>query len=769
MELAVKLLLFRKLAFALAFCIATAAPFGSNAIATPTEKSLAQLLAPVLSQAKTRTVRIMMGGTSIAIAGFSSNQLFVSELMALYGDARSNVQRMGVLGGSWDLPSSGWYKQPYSGPSLVRLRGNTSSQALPLTIYGSTIIIEYSKESDGGLAQVLLDGSPLGILDCQGVQQLSVKATFQVPLGVHTLTFSPPSSGNIYLERVFWEQGLPGIAVIDGTLGGTGLEHVYNNYPGAGQSIPGIPTQPGVGTAAFFRRQDIDLVVWSGPVNDHGGFNPGFETWKTHVNEMVDSTRGRCPLILIAEMGGHLSLPSDPDHAIYQSQYEYFLQMARDNAHVFTVDWQGATVDSDVQRYVANYYSSAVYNSQTGQVSGDFIHPNTAAHRVALGLICASAGIPIPVEASSAEVISRIRRSSPLPVGTAIHFMDGATPRIGHTSFPGASAYSWSTLADTAPIIFSPDVQDLSTVNSDIAVSVTSDRYGKFISYPQLAWFPVFQQAAIGERLTVTALVKSVAPYQLAAFQHIYQSPVMYHGTALLGPRCAVATYSEDEPPMWVTFEFQRDQYPYIALAGRLYSMSVTRTNGLPVSTFEPHYLRAGTVTTGDLTDISATGATLQATASPHNDGAMNVTFEYGTDENLSGAHETLNTIAPNGSSDVSVSLAASALTPSTIYFYRVKATFTGTPEPIFGSIRSFLAPPPGNPASAIAMKRLANRRALIGMFGVPGHNYVLSASPDTFTWAPIGTITIGPSRSFMYEDPETETLSRRFYRLLTP
>lgn len=759
----------RKLVLTLLLCATAAVPISTNATVPPPAKSLAQLLAPVMAQAKTRTVRIMMGGTSIATGGISNNQLFVSELMALYGDARSNVQRMGALGGSWDLPSSGWYKQPYSGPSLVRLRGNSASQPLPLTIYGSAIIIEYSKESDGGICQVLMDGTPLGNIDCQGIQQLSVKAAFTVPLGLHTLAFLAPTNGNAYLERVSYEQGLPGIAVIDGTLGGTGLEHVYNNYPGAGQSVPGIPTQPGAGTAAFFRRPDIDLVIWSGPVNDHGGFNPGLETWKTHVNEMVDSTRGHCPLILIAEMGGHLSLPTDPDHAIYQSQYEYFLQMAADNAHVFTVDWQGATLDPDIQRYVASYYSSAVYNPQTGQVSGDFIHPNAAAHRAALGIICTSAGIPIPIEGTSDQVKRRVSRTSPLPVGTTISFTDGSTPRSGLSSCSGASAYSWGALADTLPVIFSADTADLSTINADVAASPISDRYGKYLNYPAMAWLTVFQQVASGERVTVTALVKSAVPNQLGALQHIFLSPAMYHGTALLGPRMVILTDNEEEPPAWVTFEYQRDQYPYIAFSGRLYAMSVTRTGGQPVSTFEPQYLRAGTVTTGDLTGLTATGATLVSTANPQNDGAMSVTFEYGTDEHLAGPRETANTIVPNGSSAVSVSLDVRGLLPGNIYFFRVKATFAGTPEPIFGSIRSFFAPPPGNPASAISMKRLANRRALVGMFGIPGHSYILSTSPDTLIWAPIATMTASPSGSFMYEDPDAEPLSRRFYRLLTP
>lgn len=761
--------LLRKLVRTLALCAAAAAPLPTNATVPPPAKSLAQLLAPVMAQAKTRTVRIMMGGTSIATAGISNNQLFVAQLMALYGDARSVVQRMGALGGSWDLPSSGWYKQPYSGPSLVRLRGNSSSQSLPLTIYGSTIIIEYSKESDGGICQVLMDGTPLGSIDCQGVQQLSVKATFPVPLGLHTLTFLAPTNGSTYLERVSYEQGIPGIAVIDGTLGGTGLEHVYNNYPGAGQSVPGIPTQPGAGVAAFFGRPDIDLVIWSGPVNDHGGFNPGLATWKTHVNEMVNSTRGRCPLILIAEMGGHLSLPSDPDHAIYQSQYEYFLQMARDNAHVFTVDWQGATVDSDIQRYVGNYYSSAAYNTQTGQVSGDFIHPNAAAHRVALGISCPAAGMPIPVETTYDQVRRRTFRTSPLPRGSAIAFMDGNTPRSANTSYAGALVLSWGVLADTLPLLYSADSENLSTINADVAASPTSDRYGKFLNYPAMAWLSIFQNVTNGERVTVTALVKSAQANQLGAFQHIFLSPTMYHSNALLGPRMVILTDSEDEPPMWVTFEYQRDQYPYIAFAGRLYSLSVTRTNGQPVSTFEPHYLRAGTVATGDLTGLSATGATLLATANPQNDGAMSTSYEYGTDEHLAGACETLNAITPSGGSDVSVSLDVRGLSPGNIYFYRAKTTFAGTPEPIFGNIRSFLAPPAGDPASAIAMKRLANRRALVGMFGVPGHNYLLSTSPDTVTWAPIGTVTPGPSGSFMYEDADAELLNRRFYRLLTP
>ena len=755
------------LLIAAAICAGAAGSNPTNVATIGPAKNLVQLLEPILSQAQTRTVRIMMGGTSIAASGNSNNQVFVNQLMAIYGDANYNVQRMGVLGGSWEFPVREWYKQPYSGPSLVRLRGSSLSQSMSITRYGSQITVEYSKETDGGICQVLIDDVVAGTIDCGGSQQLSLKATFPVPLRTHTVTFLPPSNGYIYLERVAFEQGKPGIAVIDGTLGGTGLAHVYDNFPRSSPSIPGIPTQTGVGTSAFFRRPDIDLVIWSGPVNDHDGFNPGFQTWKARMDEMVESTRGRCPLILIAEMGGHLADPGDYAHSIFQAQYEYFLQLGRDHAHVFTLDWHGATYDPDILNYATSYYPNAVLNSQTGQFGGEFIHPNITGHRVALGMLCSSLNIPSPTEDLADVLLNRIRRTSPLPAGTPVYFMDGGVPRSGVTTVVGASAFADEAYADTLPLIFSTETENFSMINAQIAASPTFEKYGKYIDYPAVTGLTIFDRVAEGERVTVTALIKSIQPYQPTAFVNPSLAPVIYLGASLLGGKTRTTTFNADEPPVWMTFEYIRGAESYIHFTGRLFSLSVTRTNGQPVSTFEPHYVRAGILQTLEVNGLTATGAALNATANPKSDGAMGVSFAYGTDAYLTGARRTLNAFVPNGAEAVSVSLGVRDLSPGTTYYYRAQTTFSGDPEPILENIGSFRTLP--NAANPIALTRLPNGRITVTMFGTPGQTYILKASTDSKTWMQIATITAGPTDIFTYEDSDAGTLKKRFYRLLAP
>lgn len=729
-------------------------------------KTLAQLLAPVLSQAHNRTVRIVMGGTSIAAGGISNNQLFVSQLMSVYGDARSYVQPMGSLGGSWDLPAYGWLKQPYSGPSLVRLRGSSSSQTLPLSRYGSRIIVEYSTENDGGVSEIFIDGVSFGTIDCMGEQRLSNRVSFNVPVGLHDVTIKPPTNGYVYLERLLFEQDAPGIALIDGTLGGTGLDHVYNSRPRGGQTIQGIPTQPGVGTAAFFRRPDTDILIWSGPVNDNSGNNPPYATWKARMDEMVESARNRCPLILIAEMGGHLGFPNDSAHALFKAQYEYFLQLARDNPHVYTLDWHGATFDPDIQAYSSKYYTYATYDPQTGRVSGDFIHPNVVGHRVATAMFTRAAGLPIPLEDSCLEVRDRVRRTSPLPPGTAIAFTERNVSRNGVSTIAGSSVFTASNDAHRLPLLFAPEVENLTQHNTAIANATNSEKYGKYLDYPQLSWLQVLNNVQIGEKVTVTALVKSRQPYLLASFQHIYAAPVITYAGANLGPKVVIVTYAEAEPPLWVTFEYTRDKHSYIAFSGRLYSLSITRTNGQPVAHFNPPITRQSTIESPNATELSSQNMKFRISANPQNDGPLSVRFEYGLQEDLKGAKQTMDTVIPNGWDHITALTEATGLLPGKIYFFRSVINYPGEPQSYPVPTQSFLAPPLGGPPTSIALKRLASGKMLLAMFGPPNRDFVVKQSSDLSNWTPLVTVNSGPFGNFTYEDPKPQSSGQRYYRL---
>ena len=745
----------------LAFRAGAAVGDSAAAIATRPAKSLRTLLDPILTQAKTRTVRILMGGTSIATFQNASNQLFVRQLMALYGSARADVQRMGVLGGSWYLPVSGWNKQPYCGPSLVRIRGDSASQPLAITGYGSKITVEYSREADGGGCQVMIDGVAAGTFDCSGTQHYSLLVSFPVPLGPHTVTFSPPAEGHVYLERVVFEQGRPGIAVIDGTLGGTSLANLYTLYPSGGGQVPGVPAQTGVGVASFFGRPDIDLVIWSGPVNDAYDV----QTWETRMNDMVESTRGRCPLILIAEMGGHWSAPADPGYSRFQAQHDYLLQLGRDNDHVYTVDWHGATLDSDIQRYAATYYPSAVFDPQTGlYATGDFIHPNTAGQRVALGMLCSSLAISNPVEDSYLQLQNRIYRTSPLPPGTPVPFLDGSTPRSVVTTAAGASVFAKLNYADTLPLIFSAETENVSTINAQILASPTSEKYGKYLNCPQPVLLSVFGAVAVGEKVTVTALVKSGQPYGLMGFWTTTPTAFFYHGEIALGNWSGTFTFSQTEPPIWITFEYEYGGDPKLAFQGRLFSLSVTRTHGQPVATYLPQLTQPGTCQTLASSNRTPIAATLHAIANPQWAGAMGVSFAYGTDPDLAGANQTLSTIVADGGDDAPASMEVRDLLPGTTYYYRAQATVSGNPEPVLGEILSFQILP--NAQNPIGIAPLANGHIFVAMFGVPGGSYTLEASVDLNTWVPLATMNAGSTGVFTYEDPNDGSLPARFYRM---
>jgi hypothetical protein len=731
------------------------------------EKSLAELLGPVFAQASDRTVRILMGGTSIATFPYANNQVFVSQLKALYGDARADVMRMGFINGSWDLPVQGWYKQPYAGPSFVRLRGDSNSSPLTLTGYGSKIIVEYSREADGGVAQIAIDDAPSGTIDCGGAQALSVKTVLQAPAGLHRVTIQPPAGGHVYLERVTFEQNRPGIEVIDGTQAGSGLINVYTVFPRGGSSVPGIPAEPGVGLRSYFGRPDIDLVIWSGPVNDSGGDNVDFATWAARMDEVVEATRSRraliefnttgnastiqtyrphglrtgdlvkisgvqastpsingwqtvtvlspttfsvpvavwlggrdgmvvksgCPLLLIAEMGGFFSMPAHPNHAAFLQRYEYFRQLGRDHAHVHTLDWHGATFDPDISRYAANYYTlggPVVIDPATGAYSGDFIHPNETANRIALNLLCQSMSIPIPLETSAPSVENRIRKTSPVATGARVPFFDGTTRRGGAASGLGASVFAGQTYIGTLPLVFSEKTANLTNWNQQIAASALSDRFGKYMECLYDVAVPIFDQIPAGERVTVTALMKPLAPWYYFQLRSPSNGPgVMYYRDSIL-PGCATILYESEEPPIWVTFDYVRGENAAILVTGRLYSISVARTNGQPVSTDWREFPVGADLHTQPAGGVTNSTATLNATARSAGNGVLSVSFDIGTDPNVTESVFSLNAFVADDGQVAAVAQQLTGLLPDTTYYYRARAATAGNPLAQKAEILSF-------------------------------------------------------------------------------
>jgi|GEM_PF-6656957 len=740
------------------------------------EKTLADVLGPTLAQARTRTVRILMGGTSIATFGYSNNQLFASHLKALYGDALADVQRMGSINGSWDLPTAGWIKQPYSGPSFTRLRGDTSSSPLVLSGYGSQVVVEYSCEVDGGLAEVTVENFGDGgvaqklAFDCAGSQKFSQQAIYRGAEGALRVTIAPPKSGYAYIERVTFGQQRPGIEVIDGTLGGSNLGNIYTVRPAPAQGVVGIPTQSGVGIDSYFGRRDVDIVIYSGPVNDAGHF---FPEWAARMNDVVEVTRpknasilstavgnptvittnaphglktgdvvkiagvigakpaingsrtvtvlnpttftlpiavttagrggltakaGR-PLLLVAEMGGHFSMPTSPQNGAFLQKHDYLKKLGRENAHVYTLDWHGATADSDIVRYAANYYTSGapvVINPATGNFTGDFIHPNQKANQIALRILCDSLKTPTPPETFALNLDNRIRKTSPLPAGTPISFVDGTVTRTGVTSELAAAVYASRKCAAILPLVFSPETTNLTDLDQQILASPTSDRFGKYIDYPSDHGVSIFGRVPIGERVTLTALIKPISAGQVIQFRSPTNSPgIMHYKNSLMG-QCTTNLYDPAETPLWVTFDYVRGAHASLLVTGRLYSISVTRTNGVPVSTRPRPTLVGPELLTSGASGVASYEATINARVRSAGSGILSVAFDLGTTPGGLNSADSQNAIVADSSAFAEVSLKVTGLTPDTVYYYRVRATTAGSPTVYTGETASFRTPPAG-------------------------------------------------------------------------
>lgn len=540
----------------------------------PTEAT--GLLGSMIAKAKMETVRILMGGTSIAAFDNSNNQVFANHLRAVFGDAMVSVEEMGVLGGDYTTAYNGWKHQPYGGPRYWRLRGESTSTALTFTRYFSELTIEASTETNGGRCTVEIDGVTVGTVECLGAQSYSVKTEFEVDLGLHTVTIRQPASGYIYLERLRFGRGLPGVEIIDGTLGGLNLAAAFTVHAGSGSgTVPGIAIEEGVGVASYFGRADVDLVIWSGPVNDTSS---GIELFKSRLDAAIAVAKDAgCSVALVAEMGGHYVMPAFGYHASYLAMYEYMLRVGLENQHVFTVDWHGETFDGDIETYGPKFYEITGLNVAAGTYSGDFIHPKAEAQQIAVGIWCAMTGITPPEFYKASEIDRSLRTAAQAP-GDLISFSENGVAHRARIHREAAQVHGTLAFITTVPMVESDTVTDLVTVNAAISASVTEDDYGKYVEYTTDTAAGALSGILVGETVTVTARVANGGQTRVSIKQNV---GLHYFDGVLLG-RTAV-----DAPlPIWVTFEYLvTGANAGFFLTGRFYHFSVTRTGGQPVKT----------------------------------------------------------------------------------------------------------------------------------------------------------------------------------------
>jgi hypothetical protein len=312
--------------------------------------------------------------------------------------------------------------------------------------------------------------------------------------------------------------------------------------------------------------------------------------------------------------------------------------------------------------------------------SGDFIHPNVTANRIALSLLCQSMSIPIPPETTAANLENRIRKSSPVATGTPIQFLDGAMRRRGVASELGASVFSGLGYIGTLPLIFSEETANLTDWNQKIAASGVSDRFGKYVECPQDTTVSIFDRVLVGERITVTSLIKPLAPGQIFQLRPPSNSPgIMCYKDSVL-PACGTILNDPEEPPIWVTFDYVRGENTTMLVTGRLYSISVTRTNSQPVSTDRREFSIGADLSTQPATGVTRTTATVNATARSAGKGVLSVTFDFGTTRNLMESTFSLNAFVADDGQVATVTQQLTGLLPNTTYYYRARTMTAGNP-----------------------------------------------------------------------------------------
>lgn len=548
-----------------------------------------------LTKARTGVFRVMQFGTSISNFDNSPNQIFIDRLKALYGDAGEQWIHAGALGGSYESSFQGWKKQPYGGPLYIRSRGESTSSDLVFSGHFDRLTVEVSKDAGGATCDVQIDGVTVGTLDSSGAQQYGVSQTFSATLGYHTVRVVKPSAGFVFLERLkLWTSTAVGVETLDTTLGGSSLRNTSTLRIIGADSAAGIAVSGTNGVDAHFGRTDVDLFVVSHLVNDMWDSSWYPTNWQAAVDRAIALTAAtQTPIVWIIEMGGHNIMPNDAgttrNNIQLQGMRAYLLEAAKKNAHFYALDWHGMTAISDIAVYQQTYYPLVTgLNIPAGTYTGDFIHPNTLGQIVGTQALFGAFGLE--PSAYDSKIASQGDRY--VATGTAV---PGSAVVLGETrTYPTASQRGRSVLVGgkgsgvnvqplTAPLYVDDAITDYdSTINTEVAASVTSDSTGKYVDYSNAAK-NMFGNIDPGERVTVTFLASGNISLRPNTNGQIFLAGT--NGASVVATAGTTIFYSATKPT-YLTIEFSSStNNDWLALTGRFYAAWVTRSNGAPLIT----------------------------------------------------------------------------------------------------------------------------------------------------------------------------------------
>jgi hypothetical protein len=362
--------------------------------------------------------------------------------------------------------------------------------------------VYWSQETDTGVSDVLVDGVVVGQIGTAGAQEYRKSSTFPVTLGPHTVKINPPASGYTYLEDIeVRSTARKGVEAVYGALGGSMLRDSRVLHALGANQVAGVPIVGMNGVDSISKRASVDVAVYQWVVND-AGFNQSDNftlEYKPAFDRIVENHAALgTPMVVIIEMGGHYSLPNDGGSSANYNRFnairEYLLSL-RKYAHVTVIDWHGATIDPDLARYQERYYPAVTnLNVSAGTFTGDFIHPNDAAHAVLHALMAEAFGLVPPKEVQPATVATNRLRVLPSGVGNdKLATIEGAAKRFAVPSGPAYVGLGGGTTSAYQGRVV-PYYRDAtannartSTALAEIAASVTSTEYGKYLDWTQKA------------------------------------------------------------------------------------------------------------------------------------------------------------------------------------------------------------------------------------------------------------------------------------------
>lgn len=563
--------------------------------------------------AKRRVCRVLHCGTSIAANSNSATQNFLNSLRERLGDSGNTTEPLGALGGSATSPAYlGWDKQPFGGFFFTRIRGKSTSSPLLLKKgLVKRMVLRYSTEVDGGSFDVYVDGVFDRTLNCAGPQSYSNEAVFtwSTP-GVHTLELKAPASGYAYVESIDYCYDAPGIHMLDGAYGGAALRDYMSLRGNIAPQVPGIAIVGNVGLDSLYNNVSDnfkpDAIISTYTVNDSGsGLSAVNSTFKPALDRLVQTTKNNgIPLVLVVEMGGHYSMPMDPNYAAYNAVRDHIISKSKE-PHVTVIDWHGmmglATTDTaELDKVLSRYYSATEINSAAGTFKGDLIHPTDVGYAPLLGRLFSLSGVtPTGRQgAINAETLQRARLSSAVPAMITPPYSESW---LGLPGFPveltnalgekrlavmaGISNHNFAGRSE--PLWVMPnelnygDAFGSPSINGVIAAAGTADEYGPYMQMANYFYYVRLPAEAGGPALpfTITLIVgPGAATVLVRDAGNTAYLPRRVRGVGGIAGGLETIFNATDKPQTYhLTMDPAMDK-SFLQLSGKVYAVYITPT-----------------------------------------------------------------------------------------------------------------------------------------------------------------------------------------------